>query len=96
MTLFDFSDWTNLTSSGPAHVCRVYATVREGAGGKGATVCGGQGVRPQRVYITTTNTVEVRIITGGKRNNADNFLIKYEGKELISGAFHIHFHNIHL
>jgi len=85
VTLYDFS-YEALAMRRPgrdaiAISCNVYATIRDGSGGRSTTICGGRA--PVRtVYYSTTNRVEIRILRFNalsRQAQTSHFLLRYEG-----------------
>lgn len=69
-------------------VCYAYAVFREGGldgAAKTHTQCGSMtGERESPAYTSTTEKVQISIMTGrGQTDSTRNFLIKYNGKNLI-------------
>ena len=79
ITLLDFAIDTETKPTRPIDYCRAYAIIRDHQTGRSTTVCGGH-VRESVVYLSQSNSVEVRIIRTAKRDDVDHFLLKYESK----------------
>ena len=84
ITLFDFSFATSGRNSAgdQTHVCTVYAIVKETvSGGQTRTVCGGK-YREANVYLSLTNSLEIRVIGKRQKDDDDNvsFMLRYEGE----------------
>lgn len=85
LTLLDFSYYRSQTAGGAEiNVCFVYATIREGSSQVAQTVCGHRGNRIERIFISSSNSVEIRLVVSSlaKASTDANghFLIKYTGK----------------
>lgn len=91
-TLFDFAIANNSFNGegnlgrGFAH-CHVYVILKESEAGRSVTTCGGQ-ERIKQIYTSTSNAVEIRVLTGVS-SKSRYFVIKYEGKRLLSQGFTI-------
>ena len=77
--------FTGTVSDGPIRrqghgsVCFVYAIIKEEAIGSTMTLCAGD-VRRKHVYTTSTNSVEIRIVTKKREGEEPSyFMIDYEG-----------------
>ena len=83
ITLIDFASPTSGEYEEKGHSCVVYATIREENGAVTSTVCGGQGRRVSAVFLSASNSVEIRLASkiiqqgSGERH----FLLKYTSKE---------------
>ena len=88
ITLIDFTTDQLLKRETEGNVCLVYATIREGNGAVTHTVCGGRKQKVVPVFMSISNSVEIRIVTKLKQinNNEAQFLLKYKG---ITFACHI-------
>lgn len=78
IVLLDFAN--NIQSSTPtvAHDCVVYATIKDSSETVTHTVCGGGGKRTTPVFISVSNSVEIRLNV--KQSKPDgHFLLKYTG-----------------
>lgn len=80
MTLYDFSVINSLNTNTEESVCLVYAIIKESSGGTTKTICGGK-VRESHVFISLTNSVEVRVVSKRQQQAEEGFfLLKYEGE----------------
>ena len=79
-TLLDFATANNTGGElgrGASH-CHVYVILKESAAGRSVTVCGGQ-ERDKQIFTSTSNSVEVRVLTGAS-SKSRFFLLRYEGE----------------
>lgn len=76
LTLHDYA--LQNTSGDPKSHCHVYAILKERAVGKSTTLCGGR-ERLQQVYLSATNTVEVRILPVSP-GRARYFMLEYQSE----------------
>ena len=81
ITLIDFTSDQATTHEADANLCMVYATIREGVNGAITyTVCGGRKQKVVSVFLSTSNIVEIRIISKSKQTNSNGqFLLKFKG-----------------
>lgn len=88
LTLLDFSYYRSQTTAAgggaETNVCVVYATIREGSSQVAQMVCGHRGKRMERIFISSLNSLEIRLVVSSlTRASTDangHFLIKYTGK----------------
>jgi hypothetical protein len=70
---------------------QVYAVIKEQRGSQGVTICGkadggttavaGSEGRESVVYLSTTNSIEIRILTArSQQNTGGHFLLRYQRK----------------
>lgn len=70
---------------GYASVCHVYAIIKEEQIGSTMTLCAGE-ARQKTVYMTSTNKVQIRIVTKTKKKDDEptaTFVIRYQGMNTI-------------
>ncbi len=84
ITLYDFGRSRYLGNGTTPHKpmtqhCHVYAILKEEDASRSVTICGGE-ERVKAIYLSTSNTVEVRIIGGMAKRNSRYFLLHYERK----------------
>ena len=87
VTLLDFGRHnhnrsTSSTGEPYAH-CHVYAILKEATadGQKSETICGGVSKeRRSSIFTTSSNQLEVRLVTGKPSRDIGQFLIEYKGK----------------
>ncbi len=84
ITLYDYSVVQNteqgVGSFGMA-VCRRYALIKEGSGVRETPICGGQD-RVRNIYISESNSVEIKLLNANTPEDKAYFMIHYEGKLL--------------
>ena len=81
LTLIDFTMNQYPSQEIETNQCLVYATIKEGNGAVTHTVCGGRGQKVVPVFLSISNTVEIRIISKSKQvnNYQGQFLLMYRG-----------------
>ncbi len=62
------------------NVCNVYATIKNARKGVATTVCGVRGVKFRKVFVSTSESVEISIVPPKDNRNSGQFLLKYTGK----------------
>ena len=84
ITLIDFVNIGSKDSGEEANYkCTVYGTIRDGNGAVTNTVCGGSGKKIIPVFLSTSNSIEVRLISKPVQQNSNDghFLLKYTSKK---------------
>ena len=85
VTLWDFSIAYRNTSHNVRHrpeyplYCHEYAMIKETEVPRTTTICG-ISERVKSVYTSTSNKIEIHIVSRKSGRNGEHFLLKYEGK----------------
>ena len=81
ITLIDFANSESSDRSNEDYECIVYATVKDGDGGITHTVCGGGHKKVTPVFLSSSNTIEIRLVGESiqQNNNEGQYLLKYTG-----------------
>ena len=79
VTLYDFNLVLPSDERDSATVCQVYAIINERAASTDVTVCGGDR-RQRMVYLSESNSIEIKVMTITDDERHGHFLLKYEGR----------------
>ena len=81
LTLIDFTISQPAMQETDGNLCLVYATIRESNGAITHPVCGGRRQKVVPVFMSVSNTVEIKVVAKLKQttNNGAQFLLKYKG-----------------
>ena len=90
VTLIDFVSTLASDNGSPKEnfECDVYATIREENGAVTNTVCGGQKRKTVPVFLSTSNSVEIKLVGRSiqQGNSEGHFLLQYTSKITIQYA----------